>query len=339
MSRTRNTSRTTQLALLIGASAMAFSSGCALPSEFGDPLGSIDISGAGEEEVEESPTTELATLTTSPGGFLEIVVFDLEGEITRSIETSYDLSPSGDPGSQQTLMHHSEDFFLVTTKTEDWSSLILRVEWDGTVSEFSRPEVGTMYRADEARDGGIIVAAELDLIKLDLDGVEVARDHNDEACWTDVVASPNAFEGPVATDVMGATPAGPILGEWTIDESMPVTDMSSGGATTAVGENALRDEILGQDNLGGLWMAGRSGMLERSVDGVSEEVGSVDELLGAFMVRAVEPAGDESVMLLVDGGPGSQVGKVSADGESEVLFEYGESLLLDMVVLPVPIGF
>lgn len=343
MSRTRNTSRTTQLALLIGASAMALSSGCALPSEFADPLGSIDISGAGEgsaeDEVEEVASPELAALTSSVEGNLEIVVLNLDGETTRSIETSYTLSPSGEPGSQQTLMHHSEDFFLVTTKTEDWQNLILRIEWDGTVSEFARPEVGTMYRVDEARDGDIIVAAELDLIKLDLDGIEVARDHNDEACWTDVVASPNAFEGPVAADVMGATPAGPILGEWTIDESMPVTDMASGGATAAVGENILSDEVLGQDDLGGLWMAGRSGMLQRSVGGVSEEIGSIEELLGAFMVRALEPAGDESVMVLVDGGPASQVGKVGADGESEVLFDYSESLLLDMVSLPVPIGF
>jgi hypothetical protein len=318
---------------------MAFSSGCALPSEFADPLGSIDISGAGEGEVEETPSPELAALTSSAEGYLEIVILNLDGETTRSIETSYILSPSGEPGSQQTLMHHSEDFFLVTTKTEDRRNLILRIEWDGTVSEFARPEVGTMYRVDEALDGDIVVAAEFDLIKLDLAGVEVARDHDDLACWTDVVASPNAFDGPVATDVMGATPAGPILGEWTIDESMPVTDSSTGGATEAVGENRLRNEVLGQDDLGGLWMAGRSGMLQRSVAGVSEEIGSIDELLGAFMARAVEPAGDESVMVLVDGGPASQVGKVGADGESEVLFDYSESLLLDMLVLPVPIGF
>ncbi len=339
MSRTLNTSRTTQLALLIGAGAMVFTSGCDLSLDLEDPLGSIDISGEEEEEEAATPSTELAALTSSPEGYLEIVVLDLDGETTRSIETSYTLSPSGEPGSQQTLMHHSEDFFLVTTKTEDWQNLILRIEWDGTVSEFSRPEVGTMYRVDEARDSDIIVAAELDLIKLDLDGVEVARDHNNEACWTDVVASPNAYEGPVATDVMGASPAGSILGEWTIDESVPVTDMASGSATAAVGENTLSDEVLGQDDLGGLWMAGRSGMLHRSVAGVSEEIGSIDELLGAFMARAVEPAGDESVMVLVDGGPASQVGKVSADGESEVLFDYSESLLLDMVVLPVPIGF
>lgn len=345
MSRIQRNSRRTHLALMMGAGAMALTSGCDLPFELEDPLGSIDISGAGEEhdcdeeEVEEAASPEVAALTMSPEGHLEIVVLSLDGATTRSIETSYEMAPGGEPGSQQSLMYHSDDFFLVTTKTEDWQNLILQVHWDGSVSEFARPEVGTMYRIDEARDGDIIVAAENDLLKLDLDGIEVARDHDDISCWTDVVAAPNAFEGPVATDVMGLSEAGPILGEWNIDESMPVTDSSTGSATVAVGENVLRDEILGQDDLGGLWMAGRSGMLQRSVAGASEEIGSVEDLFGAYMARAIEPAGDESVLVLIDGGLASQVGKVSATGDSEVLFDYSESLLLDMVALPVPIGF
>ena len=41
----------------------------------------------------------------------------------------------------------------------------------------------------------------------------------------------------------------------------------------------------------------------------------------------------------MDGGPASQVGQIHADGTAEVLFEYSGSLLNDMVVLPVPIGF
>ena len=84
-------------------------------------------------------------------------------------------------------------------------------------------------------------------------------------------------------------------------------------------------------------MAGRSGILQRSVDGVSEEVGSVEELFGAYMARALEPAGDESMLVLIDGGSASQVGKVSAAGDSEVLFDYSDSLLLDMVMLPAAI--
>lgn len=343
MSRIQRNFYRPHVALMMAAGAMALTSGCDLSVDLEGSLGSIDISGAGEESdreegvVEEVASPEMAALTASPEGHLEIVVLTLEGDTTRSIETTYTMAAGGEPGSQQSLMYHSDDFFLVTTKTEDWESLILRVDWDGTVREFARPEVGTMYRIDEARDGDIIVAAENDLLKLDLAGVEVARDHDNISCWTDVVAAPNAFEGPVATDVMGASEAGPILGEWNIDESMPMTDSSTGTATMVVGENVHRDEILGQDDLGGLWMAGRSGILQRSVDGVSEEVGSVEELFGAYMARALEPAGDESMLVLIDGGSASQVGKVSAAGDSEVLFDYSDTLLLDMVMLPAAI--
>ena len=330
MSRFQHRSVHARLAPILSAATLVFSSGCDLPFPLEDALVGIDISGDDDDS-----GLELAALTSSPEGYIEIVVLNLAGETTASIETTHLLSEVGESGSKQSLMHHSEDFFLVTTVTGDWQSLILRVDWDGTVSEFAQPNVSPMYRIDESRDGQIIVAAEYDIIKLDLNGVEVARDHNSNVCWTDVVASPNVFNGPIATDVMGITEVGPILAEWTIDESVPTTDSSTtGAATAAIGQNILRDEILGQDDEGGLWMAGRSGILQRSFGGISEEIGSIDELFGAFMTRAVESAGAESVYVLVDGGPASQVGRVNVEGASEVLFDYSGRLLLDMVLLP-----
>ena len=334
MSRTiQNLIKRSHFTLALGAAALVGTSGCQLPpgfdlSQLEDPTADIDLSGATAE-----PEAELAALTLSAQGEIEIVILTEAGEVTERIETSY-RSEMGPEASEHSLMHHSEGFFLVTSRTENWGALILRVDRDGSVSEFARPEANPMYRIGEAFDGGIIIAAEYDLVKLDPNGIETARDHNNQACWTDVVASSNGYEAPVATDVMGASEAGPLLAVWEIDESNPTTDMESGTATSSVGENFRRDELLGQDDSGSLWMGGRSGELSRSNDGVVTDMGRIEELFeGAFMARAIEPAGEDSVYVLIDGGPASQVGTVNADGEAEVLFDYSESLLIDMVVL------
>jgi len=330
--------------LALGAAALVATSGCIQPQPIGfepgdleDPNGSVDLTGAGSGE--EEAALEFAALTFDADGSIEIVILNEAGETVERIDTDY-RSAIGAEASEHSLMHHSEDFFLVTSRTEDWGALILRVDWDGSVSEFARPEANPMYRIDEAPDGGVIVAAEYDLVKLDLNGVEVARDHNNQACWTDVVASPNSFSGAVAADVMGSTPEGPVLAVWQIDEDNRFTDMESGTATSSIGENSRRDDILGQDEIGAFWMTGRSGQLTRSNDSEITELGRIEEIFpGAFNARAVESAGPESVYVLMDGGPASQVGQVNADGASELLFEYSDSLLNDMVVLPVPIGF
>ena len=228
-------------------------------------------------------------------------------------------------------MHHSEDFFLVTSRTEDWGALILRIDWDGTVSEFARPAASPMWRIDEAPGGGILVAAEYDLVKLDLDGVEIARDTNNQACWTDVIGAPSAYEAPVAADVMGATEAGPLLAVWEIDADNPYTGAGT-GATSAIGSNNDADQILGQDESGALWVTGRNGSVNRSQDGENTWIGRVDELFeGAFIVRAVESAGEDSVYVLIDAG--NQVGHLDADGTAEVLFDHPDRMLNDLVVL------
>jgi hypothetical protein len=324
--------------LALGAAALLATTGCdgyeLQVGEAESAAGSVDLTGAATPVEEE--VLEFAALTTDNTGHLDILILAEDGEVTNRIETEY-RSEVGPEASEHSLLFHSEeDAFFVTSRDEGWQSLILRIEWDGSVSEFARPSVNPMYRIDVARDGGIVVAAEYDLVKLDLDGVEVARDHNNEACWVDVVGNSNAFGGPVAADIMGASEEGPILGVWDIEESEPFTDGPFGiGSTSVVGENGSRDKILGQDEAGALWMSGRSGQVSRSDDGESTMVGQVDELFeGAFSVRALESAGPDSVYVLLDGGPASQVGQVHADGTSELLFEYGDTLLNDMVVLP-----
>jgi len=341
MSRTIHTILTrSHFTLALGAAALVATSGCQLPPglEFGeleDPNGSVNFTpGDDPDAPEEEDVLQFAALTSDADGSIEIVVLNEAGETVERIDTDY-RSAMGAESSEHSLMYHSEDFFLVTSRTEDWGALILRVDWDGSVEEFARPEANPMYRIDEAPDGGIIIAAEYDLLKLDLNGVEIARDHNNQACWTDVVGSPNSFNGPVAADVMGSTPEGPILAVWQIDEDNRFTDGATIPATSAIGANSQRDDILGQDEIGAFWMTGRSGQLTRSNDGESTEMGSIGGIFeGAFNARAVESAGPESVYVLLDGGPASQVGQVNADGTAEVLFEYTESLLVDLVVLP-----
>ena len=331
--------------LALGAAALVGTSGCQLPPGLAleeldsDPSGSVDLTGAEDDIVAEEAVLEFAALTADAEGHLEIVILTESGEESDRIETEYS-SAMGPEASEHSLMHHSEDFFLVTSRTEDWGALILRIDWDGSVSEFARPAASPMYRIDEAPGGGIIIAAEYDLVKLDLDGVEIARDHNNTACWTDVVGAPNGYDAPVAADVMGATEAGPLLAVWEIDEANPVTDMVSGTATSGIGSNNNADQVLGQDESGGLWVTGRSGNINRSQDGEVTFMSQLNEMFeDAFMARAIEPAGEQSVYVLMDGGSASQVGQVHADGTAEVLFEHSDSLLNDMVVLPVPIGF
>ncbi|MBJ94035.1 MAG: hypothetical protein CMP23_06095 [Rickettsiales bacterium] len=313
--------------VLVGAAA-AFTSGCDLSLDLEAYPGSIDISGAQLEEEEPS----LAALARSAAGDLEIILFEEDGTVEEVISTSYSLADA--EGVEHSLMRHSDGFFLVTSRTDDWMPLIVRVEDDGLVSEFARPQVNPMYRIDEAPDGGVIVAAEYDLVKLDLNGVEVARDHNNLACWTDVVGAPLVFDGAVAVDVMGATSEGPVMAEWIIDEASPFSDSSEGVATFSVGENPNRDEIIGQDDSGALWTSGRSGILQRSVAGSRTELGTAEELFGSYGVRALEGRSENSVYVLMDAGIGSQVAELSADGDTEVLFEYGERLLQDLVVMP-----
>jgi len=333
MSRTIHTLLTrSHFTLALGAAALVATSGCIQPQPIGfgeleDPNASVDLSSAEAEEV-----LEFAALTTDEEGHLDIVILSEDGETTQRIETDY-RSVVGPEASEHSLIHHSEDFFLVTSRTEDWGALILRIDWDGTVSEFAQPAASPMYRIDEARDGGILIAAEYDLVKLDLDGVEIARDRSNSACWTDVVGAPNAYEAPVAADVMGATEAGPVLAVWEIDADNPTTGAGT-AATSAIGSNNDADKILGQDESGALWVTGRTGSVNRSQDGANTWIGRVNELFeGAFMARAIESAGEQSVYVLIDGGPASQVGHLNADGESQVLFDYSDSLLVDLIVL------
>jgi len=345
MSRTIHTIlKRSHFTLALGAAALVATSGCIQPQPIGfgelqDPNGSVDLSGAGGDLVAEQAVLEFAALTSDAEGHLEIVILTESGAESDRIETEY-RSEMGPEASEHSIMHHSEDFFLVTSRSEDSGALILRIDWDGSVSEFARPAASPMYRIDEAPDGGILIAAEYDLVKLDLDGVEIARDRNNAACWTDVVGAPNAYEAPVAADVMGATEAGAVLAVWEIDEANPIPEMGSDTATSAIGSNNNADQVLGQDESGGLWVTGRSGNINRSQDGEVTFMSRLDEMFeDAFMARAIEPAGEQSVYVLMDGGPASQVGQVHADGTAEVLFEHSGSLLNDMVVLPVPIGF
>ena len=137
--------------LALGAAALVATSGCIQPQPIGfepggldDPSGSVDLTGAGSGE--EEAALEFAALTFDADGSIEIVILNEAGETVERIDTDY-RSAIGAEASEHSLMHHSEDFFLVTSRTEDWQSLILRIDWDGTVSEFARPSVNPMSPA------------------------------------------------------------------------------------------------------------------------------------------------------------------------------------------------
>jgi hypothetical protein len=243
------------------------------------------------------------------GGSWDIVVMDMTGNILQEIDANL--------GSATSLTYHVDDYFLVSD-----GSNILRVDWDGTTVRWNEdPMPSVVYRMAVTGGGTTTVAEEYDVTEYDDDGYQVSHTQTSSYCWMDASVGDSNFGGNTAVlDICGPTIAtwDPETGEFT-------------QVATRVGEGT---NVLGQDGSGNYYAASQyqDSMWFVDRDGTVEAMPGLASMgITAYGVKAIEPAGPNSVFALYDGNMGSGVVEL-ANGTATELVSAGGSIWIDMTV-------
>jgi len=277
-------------------------------------------------------SVQLAVLSAdTDGSGTDIVILDSLDGILDIIETDID-EPVG-------LSAHPSGDMIVTTREQ-----ILRVTPEGEVSDFNQEPlmeevaapyanlaVSTLwiYRAEVSPDGYVTVASEFEVTEWDAEGglvmsSEVPQDY----CWVDAAPVAGKRTGVALLDLFG-----PTISFW---------DNQTGSFEDHAVSIGSEGDVLGYDTSGNYYVASQLGPAVHRVSAEGETT-SLSAIKGGGIfgsrqvvgVHAIEPAGPESVFILVDEpGRGSSILRTDVSTrQSTTLATANDGLWLDMTLL------
>jgi len=288
--------------------------------------------GATGDQVSSEGFAVLGVDLDSPGTTIQIL--DMSGQVLDLIETDI-IEPMG-------LSSRPGGDFIVTTETE-----VLRVTRSGDVSLFNQDllpwpsprRVNTqpppLFRVAVTESGEVTVTQEYDVTEWTEDGDLVMHTFvAGNYCWMDAALVAGSDKGVALLDVFG-----PTIAFWN-GEADTFEDLAVGIGTDDFADIA---NILGNDTSGNYYVASSWGneIYKVSAEGAitalasSTADGSIYDLADVSAINAIEPAGPESVFVLVESvSEGSSILRLDAStGASTSIVTSEDGLWLDLTLL------
>jgi|GEM_PF-1602852 len=252
--------------------------------------------------------SRMAVLTSDDNGTWDVVIMDVAGNALHTVDSNL-TEPVG-------ISYHPDDFFIVNNYSQ-----LFRVDMDGETTPFNDEPIGTTYRTFISDDGDVTVPGEYDATQLDPDGNVIdSLSLGSQYCWMD--SGPGLNDGnPAMLDVFGPTVA---VWDTESDSFNPIA--------TNVGYSA---NILGADE-GGNYYVGSTydqGIWTIDDQGNASSLGNLSDLgVSAYGVKALEGAGTDSVLALIDTNAGSAVVSIDQNGNLTEVVTSAGAVWMDMTV-------
>ncbi|MEE2829871.1 MAG: hypothetical protein VX498_11840 [Myxococcota bacterium] len=264
-------------------------------------------------------SSERLAVLSADGGWegADIQIMDMSGKVLELIETDI-YAPVG-------LSGHPSGDFIVTTNSE-----VLRVTRSGDVSTFNQEALpSVVFRTNVTDSGDVTVTEEYDVTEWDEDGDLVMHSVVPSTyCWMDAAPAVGSGSGVALLDVFG-----PTIAFW---------DSATGSFDDLAVGIGSDGNILGTDTSGNYYVGSSWGpelyqvTSEGEITALSSTAGSDGfDLEDVWGVRAIEPAGAQSVFVLVDESmEGSSIRRLDvATGISTPIVNAEDGLWLDLTLL------
>jgi hypothetical protein len=299
---------------VLPAAAAALAFGCAVPDETAPelaPESTVFQAQAGPSSLDD-PRAAYAALVADGSGGTSIRLLDGAGNPGLSIPVPVPFADR--------LTAHPDGFFIVKAQRS-----LYRVEVDGSAELFTDAPFLWLYGATASADGTVSVAAETEIVELDADGNVVSRlPTGGTYCWMDVSVSTQSEAGDTTpatvVDLWGSTLAAFTPSERQVDvlARLPFGDID----ITAVDSEGSHWFARTDDGLLYAWDADAGA---RTVAAVGSD--SVDG------VRALLPAQDGTMTVIVQEAEGVRAVRVHIDGTVEPRFTVPSALWMDVTPL------